>query len=144
MGPPVWLLSLKMSGLFNQGKYKEEGQKELSLCLYALLPETMASRHAREASALQSQVGLGGLGGAGGAGGGSALEVTAAFLLQVWYRDGAQRISLYHRLAETSETQRARQLSALHSQVGARTHARTHALCYSAYSSGTRRRGRRR
>jgi len=37
-------------------KYKEEGKKEMSVSLYSLLPETIDTRHAREAAHLQSQV----------------------------------------------------------------------------------------
>lgn len=37
-------------------KYKEDGKKELSVSLYSLLPETIHTQHAKEASELQSDV----------------------------------------------------------------------------------------
>lgn len=40
----------------NQVKYKEDSKKEMSASLYSLLPATIATQHAREASDLQSQV----------------------------------------------------------------------------------------
>lgn len=39
-----------------QLKYKEEGKKDVSINLYSVLPETLETQHAREASALQSEV----------------------------------------------------------------------------------------
>lgn len=42
--------------LFFQSRYKEEGKKESCMSLYSVLPETPETRHAREASELQSQV----------------------------------------------------------------------------------------
>ena len=39
-----------------QSKYKEEGKKEASISLYSLLPETMETQHAKEASELRSEV----------------------------------------------------------------------------------------
>ena len=44
-----------LSSLF-QAKYKEESLKEASDSLYHLLPETLETQHAREASDLQSEV----------------------------------------------------------------------------------------
>lgn len=41
-----------------QSKYKEEGKKEASISLYSLLPETMETQHAKEASELRSEVDL--------------------------------------------------------------------------------------
>lgn len=40
----------------HQVKYREDGRKEMSLSLYSLLPETIATQHAREAAHLQSHV----------------------------------------------------------------------------------------
>lgn len=37
-------------------KYKEDGKKEMSINLYSLLPETIDTQHAKEASNLQSKV----------------------------------------------------------------------------------------
>lgn len=39
-----------------QRKYKEAGRKAAMSSLYATLPETLETQHAREASELQSQV----------------------------------------------------------------------------------------
>lgn len=39
-----------------QAKYRAAGRKEASSCLYSTLPETPDTRHAKEASELQSQV----------------------------------------------------------------------------------------
>lgn len=39
-----------------QSKYKQEGLKEASLSLYSVMPETLQTQHAREASELQSEV----------------------------------------------------------------------------------------
>ena len=39
-----------------QIRYEEEGRQEMNLSLFSLLPETMETQHAREASHLQSEV----------------------------------------------------------------------------------------
>lgn len=39
-----------------QIKYREAGKRAASSCLYSKLPETLDTRHAKEASQLQSQV----------------------------------------------------------------------------------------
>lgn len=39
-----------------QVKYKEDGKKEMSINLYSLLPQTIDTQHAGEASKLQSEV----------------------------------------------------------------------------------------
>lgn len=41
-----------------QIKYKEAGKKELSTCLYSVLPLTMDMQHAKEAGELLSEVTL--------------------------------------------------------------------------------------
>lgn len=41
-----------------QRKYKEAGRKAVMSSLYSILPETLETQHANEASQLQSQVGL--------------------------------------------------------------------------------------
>lgn len=40
----------------SQLKYREDGEKEMKVNLYSLLPETLDTQHAKEASELQSQV----------------------------------------------------------------------------------------
>lgn len=37
-------------------KYKEDGRKKASECLYSLLPETLETQHAKEATELLSEV----------------------------------------------------------------------------------------
>lgn len=43
----------------SQSKYREASKKEAKTCLYHQLPETLETRHAKEASELQSQVHVG-------------------------------------------------------------------------------------
>lgn len=50
------LFDVLLSGFDLQLKYKEDGRKEASLSLYAVLPVTMETQRAKEASSLQSQV----------------------------------------------------------------------------------------
>lgn len=39
-----------------QVRYREEGRKELSSCLFSSLTQTLDTEHTKEATALQSQV----------------------------------------------------------------------------------------
>lgn len=123
-----------LSRFLLQVKYKEEGKKEMSFNLYSLLPQTIATEHAKEASNLQSEVPkqvpfthpsarfwhlwwvrtsswfLESF---------PTLSVTS-FLLQVKYKEGVKQknqSSLFHQLPETTETQLAKQLSELQSEV---------------------------
>lgn len=42
--------------VFFQSKYKEEGRKQVSGALYSLLPETLETQHAKDATNLLNQV----------------------------------------------------------------------------------------
>lgn len=48
--------TVSLLGMWLQIKYREAGKQAASSCLYSKLPETMDTRHAKEASQLQSQV----------------------------------------------------------------------------------------
>lgn len=99
-------------------KYREAGKRAASSCLYAKLPETLATRHAKEASQLQSQVTCG------------AHDINVAnsgvsehpgFQLfpsasQVKYKQEVAG-SIYQQLPETAETQLAKELRGVYSQV---------------------------
>uniref|UniRef100_A0A3P9P1J4 Nebulette n=1 Tax=Poecilia reticulata TaxID=8081 RepID=A0A3P9P1J4_POERE len=97
-------LYVLLSGFHLQLKYKEEGRKDASVSLYAVLPETMETQHAKEATSLQSQVRLS----------------CVCFSLQRKYRDSVKKdlsCSLFHQLPETLETLHAKEASDLLSEV---------------------------
>lgn len=101
-----------------QIKYREAGKRAASSCLFSKLPETLATRHAKEASQLQSQVTC------------SAHDINMAnsgvsghpefqlFLSasQVKYKQEVAG-SIYQQLPETAETQLAKELRGVYSQV---------------------------
>uniref|UniRef100_A0A3B3TUU0 Nebulette n=1 Tax=Poecilia latipinna TaxID=48699 RepID=A0A3B3TUU0_9TELE len=84
----------------------EEGRKDASVSLYAVLPETMETQHAKEASSLQSQVRR-------RASAWKHHDVT-------FYTDSVRKdlsCSLFHQLPETLETLHAKEVSDLLSEV---------------------------
>lgn len=104
-----------------QIKYREAGKQAASSCLYSKLPETMDTRHAKEASQLQSQVTCGARNTTQGAGRQSSSLWTSWFqpfssTLQVKYKQEVGG-SLYQQLPETAEMQLAKELRAVYSQV---------------------------
>lgn len=108
-------MSLNVLFLLFQVKYKEVVKKEASSCLYSKLPETLETQHAKDASQLQSQVRPNM----------QTFKVcpkrlksvrSAFFFLQVKYKQEVSS-SLYHQLPETTETQLAKELRDVYSQV---------------------------
>lgn len=103
-----------------QIKYRETGKQVASSCLYSKLPQTLDTRHAKEASQLQSQVTCGAHDITRGWGNSSSLW-TPQFQLfpsasQVKYKQEVGG-SLYQQLPETAEMQLAKELRGVYSQV---------------------------
>lgn len=124
--------------IFFQAKYKEAGRKEACSSLYSKLPQTLDTLHAKEASQLQSQVCTSSicvllwlynsvpqrLGENNNSHDPMPLHNTnvSVFSLsvQVKYKQESRKeatSSLYHQLPETSETQLAKDLKNIHSEV---------------------------
>ena len=109
-----------------QAKYKEAGKKEVNSCLYSLLPATLETQHAKETSELLSEVRAA-----------SFLSVPLCYFTkwnvwmnimfvslceshQVKYKESRKKemsSSLYSTLPDTSETNFAREMTDVLSEV---------------------------
>uniref|UniRef100_A0A3B4XCZ2 Nebulette n=1 Tax=Seriola lalandi dorsalis TaxID=1841481 RepID=A0A3B4XCZ2_SERLL len=91
-----------------QVKYKQAGKQQAASSLYSKLPETLETKHAKEATELQSEVSV-------------HLHLSVCFLPRsTKYKEAGKRevsSSLYSKLPETLDTLRAKEVSQLQSQV---------------------------
>uniref|UniRef100_A0A3Q2SU50 Nebulette n=1 Tax=Fundulus heteroclitus TaxID=8078 RepID=A0A3Q2SU50_FUNHE len=101
--------------LFVQAKYKEAGKKQSSSCLYALLPATLETQHAKESAELLSEVRASSrLKGCG--------HLLCSYIISSPDRKYKEAVkndlscSLYHQLPETLEMVHAKEVSQMLSE----------------------------
>lgn len=119
-----------------QVKYKEAGQKELSSNLFSTLPQTLHTQVAKEVTELQSQVTDRGAAAAAATATSCKpcffcflsfsfytmipSEISSLNCVQVKYRESGKKeagSALYHLLPETADTQHAKHMSEIQSEV---------------------------
>lgn len=103
-----------------QVKYKEAGKQQAATSLFSKLPETLETKHAREASQLQSQVPERTAPQSRPSTRSDPINLALLLSRQKNYKDGGKKAlqsPLYAQLPETSETQFAREMTQLQSEV---------------------------